>query len=76
MEHLLTTTPDHPVFSSIRADQADTAEVELTRPPRLPAPLEEDCWSPPHCSQMLAAANHILYSVEGFAGNSGSLSQP
>jgi len=70
LAHLLELFPKHPIFTKICSDQSDSTKVILTKLPDLPS-LTNNLWSPQECHEIMSSVNHILYTVEGFTGNSG-----
>jgi len=76
LAHLLELYPSHPIFTKIRTDQADSTKVSLTKLPDLPSQLHCNLWTPQECRQILSSANHVLYTVEGFTGNSDDYYNP
>jgi len=71
LSHLLDQYPNHPIFAKIRSDQSDRTNVNLTQLPELPTRLTSNLWSSQECHLVMSSVNHVLYTVEGFMGNSG-----
>ena len=71
LSHLLELYPNHPIFTKIRSEQSDRTNVSLTQLPELATRLTSNLWSSQDCHQIMSSANHVLYTVEGFMGNSG-----
>jgi len=76
LSNLLEQNPSHPIFTKIRTDQKDMSTVCLTKLPDLPSNLQQNMWSSHETRQILASVNHVLYSVEGFTGNSEDYYNP
>jgi len=75
LSHLLDIYPNHPIFSKIRSDQANSGTVSLTKLPTLP-PITSNLWNPKECHEILSSVNHVLYVIEGFTGNTGDYYNP
>jgi len=76
LAQLLDSNPQHTIFTKIRADQEEHCQVNLTKLPSLPGKLNENCWNPQECRQILGSANHVMYAQEGFSGNSQDYYNP
>ena len=71
LAHLHTVQPKHKIFEAVRLEQEakEEADVNWGQIPSLERPQSENMWSPQESKEILAATNHILYTVDGFAGN-------
>ena len=69
LAHLHTVQPKHKIFEAVRAEQEarEEANVDWRRIPGLEK--REDLWSSQESKDILAATNHILYTVDGFGGD-------
>ena len=80
LSHLLELHPNHSIFSLIREEQqqeqsyVESSRVVLTKLPKFKNDKRrrdnDSLWSPQECRQIFFSANHVLYSVEEFMGNS------
>ena len=71
LAHLHTVQPKHKIFEAVRLEQEarEEADVNWGQIPSLERPQSENMWSSQESKEILAATNHILYTVDGFAGN-------
>ena len=69
LAHLHTVQPKHKIFEAVRAEQEarEEANVDWSRIPGLEK--GQGLWSSQESKDILAATNHIFYTVDGFAGN-------
>jgi len=70
LAHLLENHPEHPIFSMIRTEQEDRSKVNLLKLPKLPKSITSNIWNSKDSRLILDSANHILFTIEGFTGNS------
>ena len=71
LAHLHTVQPKHKIFKAVRLEQEarEEADVNWGQIPTLEKVQSENLWSSQESKEILAATNHILYTVDGFAGN-------
>ena len=69
LAHLHTVQPKHKIFKAVRLEQEarEEADVNWGQIPTLEKC--ENLWNSQESKEILAATNHILYTVDGFAGN-------
>ena len=71
LAHLHTVQPKHKIFEAVRAEQEarEEANVDWGQIPGLEKGQSENLWGSQESKDILAATNHIFYTVDGFAGN-------
>ena len=69
LAHLHTVQPKHKIFEAVRVEQEarEEANVDWGQIPGLEK--GQGLWSSQESKDILAATNHIFYTVDGFAGN-------
>ena len=78
LSQLRQTCPGHPIFAKIREQQElrNEARIDLSKLPDFNENLSENAWSPQESKEILKSANHVLYNVDGFAGNNEDYYNP
>merc|ERR1719221_989230 len=78
LAYLHTVQPRHKIFEAVRGEQEarKEADVDWGKLPSLEKGHSENLWSPGESKEILAATNHILYTVDGFSGNTEDYYNP